>query len=152
MITQDRSYLDAFTTNVSFVNGPSAHYYDWLSGVHDEERDSGIVGYDNAYGDIPDLGYPESDSWVQIEREGSHAGVLTTFAFLVRFASNRGRANRFYNAFLCRPFQPPVGGLPPADDESAAEPDLQQRAGCKFCHAILEPSGSHWGRWPPVAN
>jgi hypothetical protein len=22
------------------------------------------------------------------------------------------------------------------------------RDGCDYCHAILEPSGAHWGRWP----
>ena len=25
--------------------------------------------------------------------------------------------------------------------------DLQLRAGCRYCHAILEPGGAHWGRY-----
>ena len=145
VITQDRSYLDAFTTNVSFVNGPSSHYYAWLTGVNDEERDNGIVGYDDAYGDIPTLGYPETDSWVQIEREGSHSGVLTTFAYLVRFASNRARANRFYTAFYCDPFIPPEDGIPAEEGDPPA--NLRERNGCDGCHEVLEPAAAHWGRW-----
>ncbi|MFT5434346.1 MAG: hypothetical protein ACI9OJ_005059, partial [Myxococcota bacterium] len=58
------------------------------------------------------------------------------------------RANRFYNAFLCEPFQPPAGGIPFADEAAIHQPDLQKRAGCKYCHSLLEPSSSFWGRWP----
>ena len=145
VITEDRSYLDAFTTNATFVNGPSTHYYEWLTGVHDEERGNSIVGYDHAYGDLPALGYPEEDAWIQIEREGSHAGVLTTFAYLIRFASNRARANRFYTAFYCDPFIPPEGGIPAEEGEPPA--NLRERVGCDGCHEVLEPAAAHWGRW-----
>lgn len=145
VITQDRSYLEAFTTQTSFLNGPSAHYYEWLTGVNDEERGNSIVGYDSAYGDIPDIGYPEQDSWVQFEREGSHAGVLTTFAYLIRFASNRARANRFYTAFYCDPFVPPEGGIPAEAGDPPA--NLRERDGCDGCHEVLEPAAAHWGRW-----
>lgn len=145
VITEDRSYLDAFRTQTTFVNGPSAHYYEWLTGVRDEQRDSSTIGYDHAYGDIPDLGYPETNSWVQIEREGSHSGVLTTFAYLIRFASNRARANRFYTAFYCDPFIPPEGGIPAEEGEPPA--NLRERAGCEGCHEVLEPAAAHWGRW-----
>ena len=34
-----------------------------------------------------------------------------------------------------------------ADEESVRNPDLQLRAGCKYCHALLEPAASCWGRW-----
>ena len=145
IITEDRSYLDAFTTQTSFVNGPAAHYHEWLTGVNDEERGNSIVGYDAAYGHIPALGYPETDTWVQIEREGSHAGVLTTFAYLIRFASNRARANRFYTAFYCDPFIPPEGGIPAEEGDPPA--NLRERNGCDGCHEVLEPAAAHWGRW-----
>ena len=36
----------------------------------------------------------------------------TMFDLGILNESNRGRANRFYNAFLCQPFQPPDGGIP----------------------------------------
>src|SRR5690606_32265468 len=49
--------------------------------------------------------------------------------------------------FLCEPFVLPSGGLPPASDACSGEPDLQVRCGCKYCHSLLEPAASHWGRW-----
>ena len=48
---------------------------------------------------------------------------------------------------MCQPFNPPTGPLPFADAEAQTEPDLQLRAGCKYCHAALEPSAAYWGRW-----
>jgi len=48
---------------------------------------------------------------------------------------------------MCQPFQPPSGGLPTPSEESAYELDLQLREGCNYCHALLEPSASYWGRW-----
>ena len=32
-------------------------------------------------------------------------------------------------------------------DADVTNPDLQQRSGCAYCHALLEPSAAHWGRW-----
>jgi len=48
---------------------------------------------------------------------------------------------------MCQPFQPPPGGIPNVDNSSGIQPDLQQRAGCKYCHALLEPAAAYWGRW-----
>ena len=96
---------------------------------------------------LPDLEYTQEDTWVEIELSDDHAGILTSMAFLGRFQTNRARANRFYNNFLCEPFQPPAGGIPFADEKEALQPDLQVRAGCKYCHSLLEPSASYWGRW-----
>jgi hypothetical protein len=73
--------------------------------------------------------------------------VLTDPAYLLRFQTNRARANRYYTVFLCQPFSAPPGGLPSPADSCSSEPDLQQRCGCKYCHALLEPTASHWGRW-----
>jgi hypothetical protein len=72
---------------------------------------------------------------------------LTLPGFLLKFQSNRGRANRFYNAFLCRNFQAPEGGLPAPSDACNDEPDLTQRCGCAFCHSTVEPAAAAWGRW-----
>jgi hypothetical protein len=85
---------------------------------------------------------------VEIPVGSQHAGILTSPAFLLRFQTNRARASKYYADFLCSPFQPPPGGLPPSTDEEALEVDLQKRAGCKLCHSLLEPAASHWGRWP----
>ena len=95
---------------------------------------------------LPDIPYGESE-WHQVQLSPAHAGVLTHPSFLLRFQTNRARASRFYEAFLCAPFVPPDGGLPAATEEEARDPDLQRRAGCKYCHASLEPAAAHWGRW-----
>lgn len=144
VISEDRSYLDAFTTQTTFVTGASAHFYNYFSGVQDEERQNSIISYDPAYGEVPDLDF-QDDGWAQIERENSHSGVLTTVAFLVRFASNRARANRFYTAFYCDPFIPPEDGIPAEEADPPA--NLRERAGCDGCHEVLEPAAAHWGRW-----
>lgn len=144
IITEDRPYLEAFTTQTTFVNGPTAHYYNWQSGAQDPERQNGIVSYDPAFTDLPDLDF-SSEDWVPVERESGHSGVLTTFAFLIRFASNRARANRFYTAFYCDPFVPPEDGIPAEEGEPPA--NLRERNGCDGCHEVLEPAAAHWGRF-----
>ena len=45
---------------------------------------------------LPALPFTDTETWVPFEREGVHAGAFTTLSYLVRFASNRARANRFY--------------------------------------------------------
>ena len=148
-VTEDVPYTELFTGRTAFVNGPLVHFLKYQTESWDGVRlDPVPYNVDQ----LPDLHFTDEDTWVAIQLPDAHAGVLTSTAFLLRFQTNRARANRFYNAFLCRPFQPPVGGLPPADDESAAEADLQKRAGCKYCHAILEPSAAHWGRWPELGG
>jgi len=148
LVGEDVPYTELFTGRTAFVNGPMVHFLRHLTGSWRDIRFD-PVPFDVDH--LPDIPFTAADTWEAIQLPEHHAGVLTSLVFLLRFQTNRARANRFYNAFLCRPFQPPVGGLPAADDESAAEPDLQKRAGCKFCHAILEPSAAHWGRWPERA-
>src|SRR5262249_21684828 len=96
---------------------------------------------------IPAIAFTDKDNWQKVDRLTRHAGVLTMPAYLLKFQSNRGRANRFYNAFMCQHFEAPPGGLPAATDECNSEPDLTERCGCKYCHVAVEPAASHWGRW-----
>lgn len=142
---QDLPYLDAFRTSTTVLDGKGAHFYQWLTGIQDEERGGfGIVTFDAAFGDGPERAY-DDEQWMPVERDGVHAGVLTTFAFLMRFNSDRGRANRFYTAFYCDPFVPPAGGIPA--EEADPPPNLRERDGCAGCHEVLEPAASHWARW-----
>lgn len=144
VIREGRPYPEIFTSNVAYVNGPAAFYL-----KHQRGLAQGIsfepVALDPET--LPDLAYTDVDTWVEVRLPEGHAGILTSPAFLLRFQTNRARANRFYDSFLCRPFTPPPGGLPVADPEAIAQPDLQKRDGCKYCHAILEPAAAHWGRW-----
>ncbi|MEZ4435439.1 MAG: DUF1585 domain-containing protein [bacterium] len=143
VLRRDAPYTELFTGRKAFVNGPLSYFY-----THQTRRSAGLAFEPKAVDldTLPALRFHE-ERWVETELGPEHAGVLTRPAFLLRFQTNRARANRFYDAFLCQPFNPPDGGLPVADEASARNPDLQLRAGCKYCHALLEPAASHWGRW-----
>ena len=144
VIQQNLPYTDLFTSKRAYVNGPLVHFLRYQTPFYANVR---FVPQPLDVSTLPALTYADQDTWVEIELPDMHAGVLTSWAFLLRFQTNRARANRFYNNFLCQPFQPPQGGIPFASEEETSEPDLQVRAGCKYCHALLEPAASYWGRW-----
>ena len=136
------SYLQLFESRRFFINGPLTHFF-----KHHTRLSRYSLEPSPSSWQLPDFEYNESDRWTQLILEGEHSGVLTHPSFLLRFQTNRARASRFYETFLCSPFQPPEGGLPVADEASVRNPDLQERAGCKYCHALLEPAAAYWGRW-----
>lgn len=143
VFTEEQSFLSLFESRRFFINGPLVHFF---------KHHLNLSRYTLSPSPIPDwqlpnLEYSEGDVWTQMILDGEHSGVLTHPAFLLRFQTNRARASRFFDTFLCSPFQPPEGGLPVADEASVRNPDLQERAGCKYCHAMLEPAASFWGRW-----
>ena len=138
----DRPYTDLFTTREAWVNGPLVHFYRHQAEVSRFRIEP--LPFDRAR--LPDLAYTDVDTWVPITLGEEHAGVLTRAAFLLRFQTHRSRANRFYDAFLCTPFSPPDAGLEGVDAD-VTNPNLQERGGCAYCHAGLEPAASHWGRW-----
>lgn len=149
LVLEDRPYTDLFTDSRAWVNGPIVHFWRHLAPL------AGPFKFAPSPVDpaaLPDLTWKDADVWVQVELPPDHAGVMSSVAFLMRFQTNRARANRFYDAFLCQPFNPPAGGLPPTSDASAKEPDLQKREGCKYCHALLEPAAAHWGRWTELGG
>lgn len=144
VIGEGAPYTDLFTTRRAFVNGPLVHFWRYQAKLPANYVFEPLpLDVDR----LPELAFTDRDTWVEIEMPAGGAGILTQAAFLIRFQTNRARPNRFYDAFLCQPFQPPPGGLPPASAECSRDPDLQKRCGCKYCHALLEPSGAHWGRW-----
>lgn len=148
VIEEGRPYTDLFTDRTMYINGPLAHYYRWQSAFRSAVRMEPLAVEPST---IPELDYTEYDNWVQIETDEHHAGILTAPGYLLRFQTNRSRANRFYNAFLCQPFQPPDDGLEPSA-EAALQPDLQKRDGCQWCHTTLEPAAAYWGRWTEVGG
>ena len=163
LIEEGRPYLDLFLEGRAYVNGPMVHYLRHQSKMATNPRvDPAPIPHEL----LPDLEFTDKE-WTEITLPDHHAGILSSIAFLLRFQTDRARANRFYNAFLCQPFQPPDSeeGLPVDDEISALEPDLQKRDGCKYCHGLLEPAAAYWGRWteqgagfldpesfPPVAS
>ena len=75
---------------------------------------------------IPELDWTD-DTWVEIALGPGARRILTSPAYLLRFQTNRARATRFYDAFLCQPFTAPAAGLP-LRKMTRRTPDLQQRA------------------------
>jgi hypothetical protein len=145
MIREDRSYLELFTGNTGFVNGPLVYFLKNQSQLPGGVRLSELPVDLDA---LPDLDFTDASTWVEVDLGDHHAGLLTSPAWLLRFSTNRARANRYYNSFLCQPFQPPEGGIPEAAS-SVPTLDLTARDGCKYCHALLEPTAAYWGRWTP---
>ena len=143
VVTEDRPYSDILETQSMMMNGPIVHYYRYKA--HSPfNLDLHFPLLD--YRQLPDLDFVDRDTWVEVNLPQAHSGILTSHSFLLRFMSNRARADRFNTSFMCSAFIGPPGGLP-AGGDSATVPDLTQRDGCKYCHARLEPMAAHWGRW-----
>lgn len=143
VVGSERPYTELFTGRTAYINGALAHYLRYQTGM------PASVSFEPLAfpaAQLPEV--PFADATLhEVALGPEHAGVLTSPAYLLRFQTNRARANRYFDAFLCQPFQPPVGGLPSPDSACSQEPDLQQRCGCKYCHSLLEPAAAHWGRW-----
>jgi hypothetical protein len=98
-------------------------------------------------GSLPDLDYNDR-SWQRVLRSDFHAGVLTLPGYLLRFQTNRSRANRFRIDFLCNYFIPPDQlNDAPGPNCSATTSDLMHKCNCRLCHATLEPLAAHWGNF-----
>ena len=142
IVRDNRPYSDLVLGRDMPINGPIAFYLRFqtasgglnLPAVPDQNHP------------LPDLPFTAQQEWTTVQRTGRHAGVLTMPAFLLKFASDRSRANRFYQAFLCQEFLSNED-VPPTSDPCHAEPDLTQRCGCKGCHLAVEPAAAYWGRW-----
>jgi hypothetical protein len=142
---EDRPYSELFLGRKAWVNGPLVWFWNNLAKYG---SDSGISYLPSPMpATLPSLDFTAVDDWREIDLPDGHAGLLTSPVYLIRFMTNRSRANRFYNAFLCQPFQPPANGIPIEPSGTVPDPDLQVRHGCNYCHAVLEPASSHWGRW-----
>ncbi|MFK7987359.1 MAG: DUF1585 domain-containing protein [Sandaracinaceae bacterium] len=150
-VLADEPYHELLTSRRAFVNGPLTHYWRHQRLTYNQVQLVPEAMDVEALPDIAvdggDMSFEDRDQWEEVLLPEEHSGLLTHPVFLLRFQTNRARANRFYDAFLCEPFQPPPGGIELDDEVAAAQPDVQQRPGCNYCHAILEPAAAHWGRW-----
>lgn len=147
IITEDRPYTDLLKANDMEVNGPISH---WLRYQTYTAAGEGLIARPEQNYVVPAIDYDQVDTWQEVQRGALHSGVLTMPGYLVKFQSDRGRANRFYNAFLCQHFEA-TAPLPPATDACHLEADLTKRCGCKDCHIAVEPAAAYWGRWGEAA-
>lgn len=153
-----KPYTDVLETPVSYVNGRIAWYLQHLSSANNQsggiwslpDTDVRFVAPAEVGGAgpgaMPQLSYSDRN-WYRVERGRDHAGVLTLPAYLLRFQTNRSRANRFRVDFLCNYFIPPdqLADAPPSCNGDTA--DLMRKCNCRLCHATLEPLASRWGRF-----
>lgn len=137
-----KPYSEILTSKAVHYNGPLVHYFTYLSKEQTFSRTQNI--HQPADGPLPNLSYLQQDQWVEIERESPHAGLLTLPAYLLRFQTNRGRANRYRIAFTGEYFQPPS-----TKDTNCAQEgkDLTGRCVCRGCHVTLEPLAAHFGKF-----
>jgi hypothetical protein len=142
VVRREEDYFNVLTTRRSFVNGP-------LSQLYRNAQSPGVwLTTTPSVTGVPDVPIEQADTWAEYTRDEQHAGVLTTAAWLYRFPTQRARVNQFYQAFLCKQFTPPADAVVPAPDDSCnRQNNLAIRCGCKYCHATIEPTGAHWGRF-----
>jgi hypothetical protein len=143
VVRNDEPYFNILTTRRSFLNGPLSEMY------RDGQQGVGVfsVSPPAPAETLPVLPFADASTWREYVRGSQHSGVLTTPAFLYRFPTQRARVNHFYSAFLCKAFVPSNNRPPAAEDACNRENNLATRCACKDCHATIEPTGAHWGRF-----
>jgi hypothetical protein len=139
---QDRPYTDLLLSTRAHVNGPIAHFKRYL-GQHFAA--DGYIGLADPEEELSDKAFTDT-SFAVVDRKGPHAGVATLPAYLIRFTTDRGRANRWRINVLCEHFVPPPE-LTTAHGCSEDSSDLTQRCYCQHCHQTLEPMAQHWGQF-----
>lgn len=144
VLRADEDYFQILTTRRGFVNGVLASYYR-------QDQGTGVLAITPpiAREAVPDLKFSApQDQWQAYLRDENASGVLTTPGWLYRFPTQRSRVAQFYDAFLCQSFVPPVDAIAPDPEDSCnRENNLAKRCGCNYCHAVIEPTGAHWGRY-----
>lgn len=140
VLQNEAPYSDILTESKVMMNGPLVEYYQNRSNFSDAIESP--VPSDQ----LPSLSAQDVDTWVEIPMDDHYAGVLTEPGWLLRHQTDRGRASRFYSAFLCREFQTPSGGIQELIEENPT-PDLSRKPVCQDCHVLLEPWAAYWGRW-----
>jgi hypothetical protein len=137
VISNNRPYTDLITAKDMYLNGPIVHFlkYQYMSA-----GSTGIIASPDQNYTLPTLTFDQADNWVKVMRTGNEAGVETMPAYLLKFQNDRGRANRFYNAFFGRYYQ--SGTLPSGSTMMQGcdntNPDITKRCFCRDCHAGAE--------------
>lgn len=142
--TGGRPYTELVTSKKTFVNGRLQF---WKKNLAAHLSYSRIVAAPDANEALPNPDFA-TETWAEVDRgSGMHAGVLTTAAYMLRFQTNRGRANRYRIDFECQAFVPSTT----LEDTSAGcagdGTDLTKRCNCRYCHQQLEPLAAHWGNF-----
>jgi hypothetical protein len=142
---EDRDVRELVTGRYSYVNGPLAQFYRYIEPASccGNERPLGMMTETDPLFDpsrLPSVAVNDADTWSLVEDRGPHAaGLLTTAAYLHKYASRRARAAAAYTGLLCKNFIADSAAAPPSRD-----PNLMVRPGCANCHAVLEPLAAYF--------
>lgn len=145
--TGGQPYTNLITARQAPINGPLAFWKKYLAPHYQINRP---IAFPDPTESVPSLLYTDS-SWQDVDRGSDlHAGVLTTPVFLLKFQTNRSRANRLRINFECEDFVPP-SALEIAPGNVVDQPcsdttgDMTKRCTCRSCHRQLEPLAAHFG-------
>ena len=136
-------YTDLMLSTHADENGKIAF---WLRNLAPNTSYSKTYDLADPAQSVPALDYDQDDTWQDVDRGPMHAGLLTMPGYLLRFQTNRGRANRWRIVFTNQYFIPPAQ-LDPAKGCSTTTNDLTQKCNCQYCHEHLEPLAAHWGKF-----
>ncbi len=150
-----KPYTDLLLSSKADVNGPISYWKRFMSYDLSLSRIYAIpdVSEDSGNFDFTDTTWHEIDRNDPASGEASaklHSGVVTLPAYLLRFQTNRGRANRFRIDFECDSFTPPSSIESPGTGTPAclsSGTDLTGRCTCRYCHRILEPLAAGFGQF-----
>ena len=137
-----KPYSDLLLSTKAYENGALSNWKQTLAPNLSLAR---IYALPDPLEEVPTKAFTDT-TWTQIERGPMHAGVVTLPGYLLRFQTNRGRANRFRIDFECEFFVPPAT-LTRQDGCKDQGTDLTQRCSCQYCHQTLEPHAAHWGQF-----
>lgn len=140
VVSGTQPYTDLLLTTKAKQNGPVAF---WRKNHGPSFSQATTVNMPDPQDPLLDKAFTDA-TWTEMDRGGNHAGVLTLPAYLLRFQTNRGRANRFRIDFTCQYFVPPEKLSPAVGCDPSAE-DITQRCNCQYCHQTLEPLASFFG-------
>ncbi len=143
-VTSGKPYTDLLLSTTTEVNGPLSWWKKYLGKLYALNQ---VYTPADDGEELADLDFTDQATWKPVDRKGLHAGVLTLPAYMLRFQTNRSRANRFRNNFECSPFVPPAEIETVADGCAESGTDLTARCTCRYCHRILEPLAAHWGQF-----
>ncbi len=137
--TGGKPYTDLLLSTQAQMNGPIAHFKKYLAPNLSFAQTFNLPDPQEQLSPKP---YTDA-AFEPVDRKGLHAGVVTLPGYLLRFQTDRSRANRFRIDFLCEYFVPPAT-LAPAAGCSESSGDLTARCNCQYCHKQLEPLAAHW--------
>ena len=144
VLRRDEDYFSILSTRRSFINGTLSSFYRDNQGI-------GVLAMTLPVEKdvIPAIPFTADPTlFTEYIRAENASGILTTPSFLYRFPTYRSRVAEFYEAFLCKSFVPPADAIAPdPEDGCNRENNLAKRCGCNYCHATIEPTGAHWGRY-----